>query len=121
MSDKTCAKCGATVEAAEVQEYGGRELCEDCYMDALSPTRTCDPWAVHTAKSLKDLPGGHDLTPTQQQLYDLVKQQGEVPMAEAAAHLGLTEEGLRREFAPLRHMEKLRACKKDNIIHLTLF
>jgi hypothetical protein len=90
-------------------------------MDALSPLRVCDPWAVYTAKSLKDLPGGHDLTPIQQQLYDLVQERGEVPMAEAGARLGLTEDGLRREFAPLRHMEKLRACKKDEIIYLTLF
>jgi hypothetical protein len=118
---KTCTKCGATLDADEVKEYRGQELCEDCYMDALSPTVVCDPWAVHTAKSLKDLPGGHDLTPKQQKLYDLVKDRGEVPMAEAAAQLGLTEEELRREFAPLRHMEKLRACKKDDIIHLTLF
>ena len=121
MSEQKCTKCGAAVEDDEMQEYRGETLCEDCYMDALNPVRTCDPWAVHTAKSLKDVPGGQDLTPTQQKLFDLVKAKGEVPMAEAAAHLGLTEDGLRREFAPLRHMEKLRACKKDDIIHLTLF
>ena len=121
MSDKKCAKCGAAMDADEVKEYRGEELCEDCYMDALTPTVVCDPWAVHTAKSLKDVPGGQDLTPTQQKLFNLVKERGEVPMAEAAAHLGLTEEDLRREFAPLRHMEKLRACKKDDIIHLALF
>jgi hypothetical protein len=121
MSDRTCAKCGTAVDPDEVKEYRGAELCEDCYMDALSPTRVCDPWAVHTAKSLKDLPGGHDMTPLQQKLYDLVKERGEVPMLEAAAQLGLTEDALRREFAPLRHMEKLRACKKDDVIHLALF
>ena len=121
MSDRKCAKCGAAVEADEIQEFRGEELCEDCYIDVLSPVQTCDPWAVHTAKSLKDVPGGQDLTPTQQKLFDLVKERGEVPMTEAAAYLGLTEDGLRREFAPLRHMEKLRARKKDDIIHLTLF
>jgi len=121
MSDRQCTKCGAAVDSDEVKEFRGAELCEDCYLDALSPTVVCDPWAVHTAKSLKDLPGGHALTPVQQQLYDLVKEKGEVPIPEAAAHLGLTEDGLRREFAPLRHMEKLRACKKDNLILLTLF
>ena len=121
MSDKTCAKCGAAYDPAEAQEYLGQTLCEDCYLDAMSPTKVCDPWAVHTAKSLKDLPGGHALSPMQQKLYDLVKEKGEVPIPEAAAHLGLTEDELRREFAPLRHMEKLRGCKKDDIIHLTLF
>ncbi|MBM4301665.1 MAG: hypothetical protein FJ121_09060 [Deltaproteobacteria bacterium] len=121
MSDKKCTKCGAAVDAEEVKEYRGEELCEDCYLDVMSPTQVCDPWAVHTAKSLKDLPGGHDLTPVQQRLYDLVKERGEVPIPEACAHLGLSEDDLRREFAPLRHMEKLRGCKKDNIIQLTLF
>jgi hypothetical protein len=121
MSDQTCDKCGAALNPDEAREYAGRKLCEDCYMDALSPTQTCDPWAVHTAKSLKDLPGGHALTPMQQKLYDLVKERGEVPVPEAAALLGLTEDELRREFAPLRHMEMLRGCKKDNLILLTLF
>lgn len=116
-----CAKCGAACDAAEAREYAGRLLCEDCYMEALSPTRTCDPWAVHTARSLKDLPGGHTLTPLQQRFYDLIKEKREVSIPAAAAHLGLTEDELRREFAPLRHMEMLRACKKDDRILLTLF
>ena len=121
MSDKTCAKCGSAYDPAEAREHLGQMLCEDCYLDAMSPNKVCDPWAVHTAKSLKDLPGGHALSPLQQKLYDLVKEKGEVPIPEAAAHLGLSEDDLRREFAPLRHMEKLRACKKDNLILLTLF
>ena len=121
MSDKTCSKCGDAYDPAEAQEYQGRMLCEDCYMDAMSPIKVCDPWAVHTAKSLKDIPGGHALSPMQQKLYDLVKEKGEVPIPEDAAHLGLSEDDLRREFAPLRHMEKLRGCKKDDIIYLTLF
>ena len=104
----------------EAREYMGQMLCEDCYLDAMSPTKVCDPWAVHTAKSLKDLPGGHDLTPRQQKLYDLVQKRARRRF-EAAAQLGLTEDELRREFAPLRHMEKLRGCKKDDIIDLTLF
>jgi hypothetical protein len=121
MSDKTCAKCGDAYDPAEAKEHLGQMLCEDCYLDAMSPAKVCDPWAVHTAKSLKDLPGGHDLTPRQQQLFDLGKKRGEVPILEAAALMGLSEEDLRREFAPLRHMEKLRACKKDDLILLTLF
>jgi len=121
MSDKTCAMCGAAYDPAEAREHLGRMFCEDCYLDALTPTKVCDPWAVHTAKSLKDLPGGHDLTAVQQRLYDLVKERGEVPIPEAAALLGLTEDELRREFAPLRHMEMLRGCKKDDLILLTLF
>jgi hypothetical protein len=114
MSAESCTKCGAAMAAGEAREYMGRVLCEDCYVDALSPAVTCDPWAVHTARSLKDLPGGHALTHMQQQLYDLVKERGEVPIPEACAHLGLKE-------AALRHMEKLKACRKDDSILITLF
>jgi hypothetical protein len=118
---ESCTKCGASTEGEESREYLGEVLCEDCYLDALSPVKTCDPWAVHTARSLKDLPGGLTLTPRQQQLYDLVKEQGEVAKQEAARILGVSEDELQREFAVLRHLEMLRACKKDEGIFLIPF
>jgi hypothetical protein len=117
----TCTKCGAALAASEVREYLGEVLCEDCYLEAMSPIRTCDPWAVHTARSLKDLPGGHTLTPSQQKFFDLVQAKGEVSIAEATQALGVTEAELRREFATLRHMEMLRACKKDDLILIIPF
>jgi hypothetical protein len=121
MSPPACTKCGAPLEAAEARDYLGQVLCEDCYLTALSPVRTCDPWAVHTARSLKDLPGGHSLTPGQQRFYDLVQEKGSVSIPEAMQALGVSEAELRREFATLRHMEMLRACKKDDLILITLF
>ncbi|MCX5888568.1 MAG: hypothetical protein NTY36_03850 [Deltaproteobacteria bacterium] len=117
----SCTKCGASLQDEEPREHLGEVLCEDCYLEALSPLRTCDPWAVHTARSLKDLPGGLTLTPRQQQLYDLVKEQGEVPKQEAARVLAVSEDELQREFAVLRHLEMLRACKKDEGIFLIPF
>ncbi len=117
----SCTKCGASLQDEEPREHLGEVLCEDCYLDALSPVKTCDPWAVHTARSLKDLPGGLTLTPRQQQLYDLVKERGEVPKQEAARVLGVSEDELQREFAVLRHLEMLRACKKDEGIFLIPF
>jgi len=117
----SCTKCGASLEGEEPRGHFGEVLCEDCYLEALSPLRTCDPWAVHTARSLKDLPGGLTLTPRQQQLYELVKAKGEVSRPEAARVLGLGLEELQREFAVLRHLEMLRACKKDEEIFLIPF
>lgn len=121
MPDTICGKCTAPVEAAAAREYVGRTLCEDCYLDALTPAKACDPWAVYTARSLKDPEGKHFLTPRQQRLSDLVQERGELSFPEAAQALGLTEEELRREFATLRHMELLRACKKDRQILITRF
>ncbi len=120
-SQDFCTKCGAGLQEEEAREYFGEVLCEDCYVEALSPLRTCDPWAVHCARSLKDLAGGLTLTARQQQLYELVKERGEVSYLDAASALGISEDELRREFAVLRHLEMLRACKKDQGIFLTRF
>ncbi|MEA1923716.1 MAG: hypothetical protein U9N63_13805 [Pseudomonadota bacterium] len=42
-----CDRCGETVDAGDEQSYNSETLCDDCYMDVLSPTRICDPWAVN--------------------------------------------------------------------------
>jgi recombinational DNA repair protein (RecF pathway) len=41
-----CARCGKKIEKQQCYEYRGSALCEDCYMDILSPPKACDPWAV---------------------------------------------------------------------------
>ena len=115
-----CSRCGSTIEEGESREHAGQTLCEDCYIEALNPPQACDPWAVHLAKSDK-LRTGVQLTPLQQQLYDLVKKRGAIPIPEAAAELGLNEAGLRREFATLRHLELLRGQKQGQQVLLTLF
>jgi len=51
-----CERCGSRIHEGEEREHSGQVLCEDCYMDRLSPPRTCDPWAVHTARSFKEGP-----------------------------------------------------------------
>jgi transcription initiation factor IIE alpha subunit len=121
MNDLKCPRCGAALTEADARQYAGELLCEDCYMEALSPTRACDPWAVHTARSLKDRQGEHQLTPLQQRLYELVTEKGEVSFPEAAQALGLKEAEVRREFAVLRHMELLRGCKRGDLVLMTLF
>jgi hypothetical protein len=108
------------MEAEEVREHDGKRLCEDCYLDAVSQVKTCDPWAVHLAKGDKSR-AGVNLTPRQDNLYQLVKDKTEISFADAASQLGLSEEEVRREFATLRHLELLRACKRGDFILMTLF
>jgi hypothetical protein len=115
-----CERCGTRVEAGESREHEGKELCEDCYISAVNPPKACDPWAVHLAKSDKGR-SGLQLTPVQQQLYDLVKKRGMISFPEAASQLGLTEEELRREFTTLRHLELLRAHKQHQQVLIALF
>jgi hypothetical protein len=115
-----CAQCRAPLSGADAREAAGKILCEDCYLDALSVNRTCDPWALHLATSDK-LRTGVRLSDLQQKLFGLVQERQEISFPDAARALSLKEEELRQEFAVLRHMELLRACRKDDLILITLF
>jgi predicted Rossmann fold nucleotide-binding protein DprA/Smf involved in DNA uptake len=109
-----CKVCQAKIAAGEAREHNGRMLCEDCFMDALSPTRMCDPWAVHSAKGFA-AGSGRDAMPftdIQQKILDVLADRG-TPPAALAAEVGLTPADLERELATLRHMEKIRARLQD--------
>ena len=117
-----CSKCGKTLENTECYEHQGKVFCEDCYMHILSPPKACDPWAVYSAQTfLKGKNKLSTLTPLQLKIVDYIRGKGEATIEEMMENLNLTEEVLRREFAVLRHMEVLRATKKDGQIVYILF
>jgi hypothetical protein len=104
-----CARCEATIADDEGREHLGRTLCEDCYMDALSPAKTCDPWAVHSAKSFGREQGGvFDLTERQRRILEILKETGGAPPEHLIERLNISPMDLEREIAALRHMEKVR-------------
>lgn len=112
--------CRVECEEHELQDMGGRQLCEDCYIDNVQLSKTCDPWAVHSAKSTLASQGMR-LTPEQERLLELVRAEKEISPAEAAHRLGVTEKELQENFTVLRHMELLRAAKKKDGRVITLF
>jgi DNA-directed RNA polymerase subunit RPC12/RpoP len=117
-----CAKCGKKIEKQQCYQHHGDLFCEDCYMDILSPPKPCDPWAVHSAQTfLKGKDKLSTLTPLQLNIVHYVRGKGGAAIEEMVENLNLTEEELRREFAVLRHMEVLRATKKDGKILYILF
>ena len=72
-----CDRCKETIEQGEERQVHGQCLCEDCYMDALSPPRMCDPWAVHSAKSFsKEGKTGIELNETQAKVLQLLEETG---------------------------------------------
>jgi hypothetical protein len=106
-----CEKCGTLIKKGEEIEYHGQILCEDCYMDALSPARTCDPWAVYTAKSLSGKePMFNEI---QGKILKILEETGGVEPGRLAEMLHVKLSDLEREIAALRHMEKVRAQMKD--------
>jgi ribosome-binding protein aMBF1 (putative translation factor) len=48
-----CQICGAEVSSKEIYLWSAMKVCEDCYFKKAYPVRTCDPVAVHAAKTLK--------------------------------------------------------------------
>jgi hypothetical protein len=111
-----CSRCGKSVVEADVHEHLGRTLCEDCYMDALSPARTCDPWAVHSAKSFgRDFAGRMELTDRQRRILDVLQETGGVTPSALAERLLIPPADLEREIAALRHMEKVRGELREGV------
>ena len=80
------------------------------YMDALSPTRTCDPWAVYTAKSISEKNSGPvQLNEIQTKILQVLEGTGGVEFRALIEKVGTEAKVIEREFAALRHIEKVRA------------
>jgi hypothetical protein len=98
----------------EEMELHGQVLCEDCYMDLLSPLRACDPWALHSAKSfLKNGSSEINLGPVQQKILEILHDEGPRERTYLCEKLQIKETDLERDIATLRHMEKIRGELKD--------
>jgi hypothetical protein len=112
-----CDKCGIAILAGEERDYHGKTFCEDCYMIALSPIKTCDPWAVHSATNFEKFAGDtKQLTEVQSAILRILKSYGSMEPTTLLEKLGSNMElaDLQREFSTLRHMEKVKGEKQDD-------
>ena len=119
-----CDQCGVDMEEGEEREHVGRVICEDCYMDALSPVRACDPWAVHSAKSFeKHMGGSVSLSPIQSEILEILKETGGIERENLFERLKgkINRSQLEKEFATLRHLEKVRGEKRHGKVFLRLW
>ena len=105
-----CERCGEAIMKGDEREHFGQTLCEDCYMDVLSPARSCDPWAVHSAQKLAQSGGLTDdqLNANQKNILEILKETGGIEPANLIERLQIRPADLERELAALRHMEKIR-------------
>lgn len=114
-----CDKCSSEIPSGDDYEHSGRTLCEDCYLDVMAAPKTCDPWAVYSAKNT--MAQKATLTPDQEKILELIREQGPMPLERICFALGISEEAFRRDFATLRHMELAGACQKEGQVWFTLF
>ncbi len=104
-----CDRCEEDIEAGEERELHGQTLCEDCYIEALSPAKACDPWAVYSAKSFSKENGSNvEITETQSKILQILTETGGAEAKIIIERLQIKPSDLEREIATLRHMEKVR-------------
>ncbi|MBL0700394.1 MAG: hypothetical protein JJV92_05885 [Desulfosarcina sp.] len=106
-----CGRCGNPIKKGEEMGYHGQILCEDCYMDVLSPAKICDPWATYIAKSASDKE--ITITELQEKILKILEETDGVETEVLAEKVNLKLSDLQREIATLRHMEKIRGKMKD--------
>jgi len=112
-----CCKCNEDIQEDEKRELYGQILCEDCYLDRLSPAKACDPWAVYAAKSFlkqeKSNANIAELTGIQSKILQILKDTNGLEPEELMTRLQIKPSDFEREFSTLRHMEKARAEMRD--------
>lgn len=106
-----CDRCGCLINKDQEMNYLGQIVCEDCYMDVLSPAKACDPWAVYLAKSFSNKQSA--LTKLQEDILKILRETDGLDPEVLAEKLNLKLSDLEREIATLRHMEKTKAAMKD--------
>ena len=117
-----CDRCFQPIEEGEHREHLGQMLCEDCYMDALSPAKACDPWAVHSAKTFEREQGGHvQLNEMQNKIMAVLRETGGIQPHALAVKLQIRPADLERELASLRHMEKIRGELREGQRYVRLW
>lgn len=119
-----CDHCQATIEAGEEREHHSRTLCDDCYMDALSPAQGCDPWAVYLGTRTANSGNGEvQLSENQAAIITFITEHGPLTHEALLAKFegSLTQSDLRKELAALRHMEKIRAAKQGGTVVIRLW
>ena len=113
--------CRVVIEEGEERYFHGQLLCDDCYMDALSPARTCDPWAVRSATLAKSSGETMEHGGLQQDILMLLEETGGLSLADLAERLNARAGDVEREIAALRHMEKIRAAMQGGKKVITLW
>ena len=118
-----CEKCGAKIPQGAAFNHGGRNYCEDCYLEAVSVPKTCDPLAVRSARISRDKfgqKGTEGLLPVQQEIYKYLQEQGRATREQIAAKFNLDQKELEKHTAVLRHCELVRGMKEGSKVYMTL-
>lgn len=118
-----CEKCGAGIQEGDRYNHGGKNYCEDCYIEVASVPKACDPLAVRSARLSREQSGQtgtEGLLPVQREIYSYLKKHGKATREEIAEQFKLDQKELEKHSAVLRHCELVKGLKEGDKIYLTL-
>ena len=119
-----CNRCGGELHENEGRAHLGETLCDDCYLEAATPVKACDPWAVSTATRSRELSGqsgSEGLTALQQSIYEFIRERGKVTGEEVMVNFSISQRELETQCAILRHCELLKGRKEGDKVYLVPF
>lgn len=119
-----CERCQDSIPEGEQFEHMGKTLCEDCYIEAIEPPRTCDVTAVYSAKVARKMAGQEGtegLTELQTDIYNFIKAEGPVTHEQIMTKFRLAKWQLEKNFAVLRHCELVRGFRQDGKVFVTVW
>lgn len=119
-----CERCGVPLGEEEINYYRGKNLCEDCYIGALQPPKSCDVTAVHIAKKHRELTGQtgtEGLTELQKEIFNFVKIKGKATRQELIDFFKLPDWEIEKQIAILRHCELVKGKKEAGNVFLVPF
>lgn len=119
-----CARCGSKVAREDIYNYRGQDLCEDCYMGALQPPKTCDVTATHLAKKHRQSSGQtgtEGLLEIQRKIFEFIKKQGRATREQIMREFEIPGWELEKQIAILRHCELVKGRKEEGETFIVLF
>jgi hypothetical protein len=119
-----CQKCQRNIREADNFTHLGEILCEDCYIDVMSPAKSCDPWAVYSATRTREkagLSGTEGLNTLQQAIFHFIKDKGKATPEEVITRFNITPKDLQNQIATLRHCELVKGSKEGQTVYLVPF
>jgi hypothetical protein len=116
-----CQTCGREVPEDEFFISGSQMLCEDCYIDAGSRIRVCDPWGERSKLVFREshgLTGTDGLSDLQKEIYVYIKSKGKATRMELTEKFMLSSVDLENQFAIMRHCQLLKGKKEGDEVYL---
>ncbi|MFC2003734.1 hypothetical protein ACFLV4_07345 [Chloroflexota bacterium] len=113
-----CDVYGKEIPADEVHTFQGKTLCEDDYIEAISPEKHCDPWATYIAGRESGATGVSALSDIQKEIHKFLKDKGKATRKEVMTKFRLSAGDLDEHIKVLMHTETVQELSEKGEMYL---